>query len=110
MKSMFEYMTTMIVTMILVFMFSIVISIGTQLLNARLIHSIAIDNIEASYYNFDPNSLLNDDLFKEWSFDDPLELSSVNTRKNYLVTLNYKINIPLVNTSIDNLKIEGYAR
>lgn len=110
MKSMFEYMTTMIVTMVLVFMFSVVISIGTQILNARLIHSIAIDNIEASYYNFDPNSLLKDDLFKGWKFDKPKELSSVNTRKDYLVTLNYKINIPLIDASINNLKIEGYAR
>lgn len=109
MKTMFEYMTTMIITMVLVFMFSVIISVGTQILNARLVHSIAVDNIEASYYNFDPNSLLKDDLFNGWNFK-VSELSSINTRKDNLVTLNYKINIPLLNTTIRNLKIEGYAR
>lgn len=110
MKNIFEYMTTVIVTMLIVFMFSSIVSIGTQLLNARLIHSIAIDNIEASYYNFNPNSLLKDDIFDGWKFDDIKELNSVNSRKDYLVTLNYKIDIPLLGTSINDLKIEGYAR
>lgn len=109
MKSMFEYMTTMIVTMILVFIFSVVVSIGTQMLNARLIHSIAIDNIETSYYNYNPNRLLRNDQFKGWTIETQV-LRTVNSRRDYLVTLNYTINIPLINTSIDGLKIEGHAR
>lgn len=109
MKNMIEYMTTMIVTMIIIFMFSSVISIGTQMLNARLIFGIALENIEASYYNYNPNNLLKDDMFDGWNFKVE-ELNSINSRKDYLVSLNYKINIPLIGTSLDNLKIEGYAR
>lgn len=96
MKNMFEYMTTVVVAMLIVFMFTSVISIGTQILNARLVHSIAIDNIEASYYNYDPNNLLKADIFDGWKFNEIKELDSVNTRKDYLVTLNYTIKIPFI--------------
>lgn len=38
-------MTTMIITMILVFVFTSIISIGSQMMNARLIHSAGIENL-----------------------------------------------------------------
>lgn len=114
MKNIFEYMTTMFVTMILVFLFSSIISIGAQLLNARLIHSMAIDNIQSSYYDESIkeryNSYLNsDDRFSGWKINLALK-DSVNSRRTYLVTLKYKVKMPLISQYIDNLKIEGYAR
>ena len=108
MKNMIEYMTTMIITIILVFVFTSIISIGTQMLNARLIHTSAIERLQSSYYSFDPNSLLNNNEYKEWFFE-VKEESSVNTRKDYLVNLNYKINLPLFSSKID-ASISGYAR
>ncbi len=108
MKSMFEYMTTMIITIILVFVFTTIISVGTQMLNARLVHTSAIERLQSSYYSFDPNSLLNDDRYQEWSFE-IREENSVNTRKDYFVNLNYKINLPLFTSKID-ANISGYAR
>lgn len=108
MKNMIEYMTTMIITIILVFVFTSIISIGTQMLNARFIHTSAVEKLQSSYYSFDPNSLLNSEEYKEWAFEIKEE-NSINTRKDYLVSLNYKINLPLFSSKID-ANINGYAR
>lgn len=108
MKNMFEYMTTMIITMILVFVFTSIVSIGSQMLNARLIHSAAIEKFESSFYTYNINDLLNSDELKDWSFTCQ-ELNAVKTRRDFLITLNYKINLPLFNTTIDG-QLKGYAR
>ncbi len=108
MKNMFEYMTTMIITIVLVFVFTTIVSISTQMLNARLVHSAAVDNFQSSYYTYDLNSLLSDSRYNGWYFEKKEE-NSVNTRRDYLITLNYKISLPLFNTSIDS-SIKGYAR
>lgn len=115
MKNIFEYMTTMIVTMILVYTFSSIISVGTQILNARMIHSMAIENIQSSYYDeaietrFN-NYLNSDDKYNGWKIIMNGPIDSVNSRKTYLVTLDYKIKMPLIGEYIDNLQIQGYAR
>lgn len=108
MKNMFEYMTTMIITMILVFVFTSIISIGSQMLNARLIHSAAIEKFESSYYTYDLNDLLNTEELNGWSFTCQ-ELNAVKTRRDFLITLNYKINLPLFDTKFDG-QLKGYAR
>lgn len=115
MKNIFEYMTTMIVSMILVFIFTSIITIGSQMLNARLIHSMAIDDIQSSYYDESIkdryNSYLNsDDRFSGWKINLAGPTESVNSRRTYLVTLVYKIKMPLIGQYIDNLEIKGYAR
>lgn len=115
MKNLFEYMTTMIVTMILVFIFSSIISVGSQLLNARMIHSMAIDNLQSSYYDKSIESRYNnylnsEDRFNGWKIKLNGPIDSVNSRRTYLVTLNYKIKMPLIGQYINNLEIKGYAR
>lgn len=106
---MFEYMTTMIVSMILVFLFTAIVGVGVQLLNARLVHSAAIENLQSSYYTYNPQVILDKNGFDDWHFSVKEVSGSVKTRRNYLVTLNYVVNIPLLNADI-NGKIEGYAR
>ena len=101
-------MTTMIITMILVFVLTSIISIGTQLMNARLIHSAGIEKFESSYYNYDLNDLINQNELKDWYFSCQ-ELSSVKSRKDFLITLNYQINLPLFNKKL-NGQFKGYAK
>lgn len=108
MKNMFEYMNTMIVTIILVFVFTSIISISTQILNARLIFSDGLEKFQSSYYTYDLNSSLDDERYTNWYFEKKEE-NSINTRKDYLITLNYKIALPLFNTSL-NGQIRGHAR
>lgn len=108
MKNIFEYMTTMIITMILVFVFTSIISISSQMMNARLIHSAGIEKFESSYYTYNLNDLINHEELKNWSFDCK-ELSSVKSRKDFLITLNYQINLPLFNRKI-NGQFKGYAK
>ena len=111
MRSLIEHMVTMIVMMLMIFIFSFIITTGLEILDARLIHTSAIETIESSYYNVS-ESYLNDYLIsrgkKDWSFNVE-ELNSVNTRKDYLVTLNYSIKLPLFGNDI-NGEIRGYAR
>lgn len=114
MKNIFEYMTTMIVTMILVFIFSSIISVGSQLLNARMIHSMAVDNLQSSYYDESIESRYNnylnsDERFSGWRIN-MTSKESVNSRRTYLVTLKYKVKMPLIGQYINNLEIKGYAR
>lgn len=101
-------MTTMIITMILVFVFTSIISIAVQMMNARLIHSTGIEKFESSYYTYDLNNLLNNEEMENWYFDCQ-ELSSVKTRKDFLITLNYQIKLPLFDKEI-NSQFKGYAR
>lgn len=108
MKNIFEYMTTMIITMILVFVFTSIISIGTQMMNARLIHSAGIEKFESSYYTYNLNDLLNKEEMKNWSFTCQ-ELSSIKTRRDFLITLDYQINLPLFDKKISD-QYKGYAR
>lgn len=101
-------MTTMIITMVMVFVFTSIISIGVQMMNARLIHSAGIEKFESSYYNYDLNDLLNQNELKGWSFNCQ-ELASVKSRKDFLITLNYQINLPLFDKRI-NGQFKGYVR
>lgn len=108
MKNMFEYMNTMIVTIVLVFVFTSIISISTQVLNARLIFADGVDKFSNSYYTYDLNSSLNDGQYKNWYFEMEEE-NSINTRRDYLITLNYKIALPLFGMNIDG-QFKGHAR
>ena len=108
MKSMIEQMTTMIVMMILIFVFTIIISAGLQILNARLIHSGAIEQLQASYYSVSAEDL-NRQVDEGWSFE-LKELNSVSTRKDYEVILHYLIYLPMFKQTGIHGTITGYAR
>ena len=108
MKSMIEHMTTMIIMMVLIFVFTVIITVGLQIVNARLIHTNAIERLQSSFYNV-PLEELNAGLDEGWYFEVD-ELSSVNTRRDYEVTLNYRIRMPLFNENGIPGRIVGYAR
>ena len=108
MKSMVEHMTTMIIMMVLIFVFTVIITTGLQIVNARLIHTNAIERMQSSFYNV-PVSDLNAELDEGWYFE-VNELSSVNTRRDYEVTLNYIIRMPLFSEGGVYGRIVGYAR
>ena len=108
MKTMVEQMTTTIVMMILVFVFTIIMSAGLQILNARLIHSSAIEQIQASYYSVDEADL-NSQIDNNWRFEIK-PLNYVNNRRDEEVILHYKIYLPLFKTSGIDGTIRGYAR
>ena len=105
MKSIIEHMITMIILTIMIFVFSGIISIEQQIINARNYHTQVIEKIQniGSYDN---------DVFKDVSNklqNDYLEIK-VSTDKLY-ATVIYKFNIviPLLGT-IDDNTIIGYAR
>ena len=105
---MIEHMSTMVVMMILVFVFTIIISVGLQIMNARLIHSSAIEQIQSSYYNVSVDDL-NAQVEKGWSFE-VKQLQAVNTRRDYEVILHYLIQLPLFSRSALKGTLVGYAR
>ena len=107
MKTIVEQMTTMIILSISVLIFTFIMIISLQILNARLIHDSGIEKIQASYYTITVDDL-NKNLKDNWYFEIN-ELSSINTRKDYEVALNYVINIPLINNDLKG-RIVGYAR
>lgn len=108
MKNMIEHMTTMIVMVVLVFVFTIIISVGLQIMNARLIHTSAIEQIQSSYYNVSVDEL-NAQVNDGWNFE-VKELMAINTRKDYEVTLHYLIQLPLFKKGAIRGVLVGYAR
>lgn len=110
MKTMFENMIT---TMIMIVMLFVMVSIGTielQIINARKIHSSIINQIQASYYMVDVNDInarLKSE-YQNWNLD-VKEISSVNSRKDLLVTLDYEVVVPVFNI-VKSGRLEGYAR
>ncbi len=108
MKTTIEHTATMIVMFILVFLFTSIMTIGLQILDARLIHTSGIERLQSSYYNVSIDEL-NEELKEGWYFEIK-ELSSINTRKDYEVALNYRIEIPLFNATSFKGRIVGYAR
>ncbi|MDO4500328.1 MAG: hypothetical protein Q4B60_03525 [Erysipelotrichaceae bacterium] len=108
MKNLFEYLTTMIITMILVFVFTGIIGVSLQMLNARTIHNEAINKIQASYYLVSADDL-NRSLKEGWRFE-VKELSSVKTRKDMEVILHYSVSMPFFKSNTINGRISGYVK
>ena len=108
MKTLVEHMTSMIIMFILIFVLTIVISVGLQIMNARLIHTSAIEKLQSSFYTVSLDDI-NTNLDSNWYFEIN-ELSSINTRKDYEVALNYEIKLPLFSNENIKGRIVGYAR
>lgn len=110
MKTMFEHMITVIVMVIMLFIFTSIVMTEVQIVGARRVHASAINQIQSSYYAVDINAL-NDKLhetYPNWNLSSSL-IESVNTRKDYKVKLDYEIMIPVFNIKKKGM-IEGYAR
>lgn len=110
MKMMFEHMVSVIIMIILLFIFTSIVMTEVQIVGARRIHTSAINQIQSSYYMVDINEMNNllHKTYPSWNIKAE-ELKSVNSRKDYKVSLNYDVIIPVFNIKKSGI-IEGYAR
>ena len=110
MKSLIEHMITEIILITIIFIFTAFTIVDMQTLAARRVHTAAIDQMQASYYS------INEDDFNEklhekypnWNITFT-ELNTLNTRKEYLITLDYEVVMPILNLKKHGT-LEGYAR
>ena len=112
MKSLFDNFVSTIFFVIIVFAITSFTTLEMQLMSARHIHSSAINQIQSSYYTVDIDKI--NEKIKEmypsgdWYIESTV-INAVNTRQDRLVTLHYKVTLPLFDISKSG-KIEGYAR
>lgn len=99
MKSMFEYMGTMIIMIVISFSFISFMSIEIQEINARNYHTRVIENIQ---YNGDYTNAVNED------YGDNIVLS-LQPDGIVKVTYSYDISVPIFG-NIKPMDIVGYAR
>ena len=102
MKTMFENMISLIITMIFVFVFTAIISIEVQVINARNIHSRVVEVYQDSYHTLSA-SYFNDLLSNGY-----VELNTVNDSEFEVIYV-YDVKIPFLNI-VDEQRIVGYAR
>lgn len=98
MKSMFEYAGTMVIMLLVTFVFITFMSIEIQEVSARNYHTRVVETIQNDS-NYEELSDYEDDNIK-------LQLNDDNT---VLVTYKYQIDVPLFG-GVFNEEIVGYAR
>ena len=111
MKSIFDNFISTIIFVVIVFAITSFTLLEMQLVSARHIHSSAINQIQSSYYSVDINAI-NDkisDLYNDDWFIECQTVNAVNNREDRLVTLHYKVTLPLFGIEKDGV-IQGYAR
>lgn len=111
MKNIMEHMVTTLIMIVILFVFTSIMLCELQIENARNIHTTAINQIQSSYYTADiegVNLQLQEKFGDGWSLT-ATKINSVNSRQDYLVTLNYKVYMPIFNISRTGI-IQGYAR
>lgn len=112
MKSLIDNFISTIIFVVIVFTVSSFTVVEMQLMSARHIHSSAINQIQSSYYMVDIDEI--NKKIKEyypsgdWYIESQV-INSVYNRQDRLVTLHYKVLLPLFNIEQDGI-IEGYAR
>lgn len=102
MKTMFENMISLIVMMILVFVFTGIISLETQVINARNIHSRVIELYQNSNHTLSPQYFNNCISNGEVTF-------SSNDNNETEVIYTYNVSIPFININ-DEYRIVGFAK
>lgn len=81
-----------------------------QIMTARHVHTAVINQIQSSYYAVDVDAI-NDKIhetYPDWQITSTV-VNSVNNRQDRLVSLDYKIVMPLFGIEKTG-KIDGYAR
>ena len=81
-----------------------------QIMTARHVHAAVVNQVQSSYYTVDVNAI-NDKIhetFSDWNVTSTV-VSSVNNRQDRLITLNYKVVLPILNLEVPG-QIDGYAR
>jgi len=109
-KNLYEHMVTAMVMVLMMFAFTSVLYGEMQIVNARRIFTSAVNAIQSSYYtvNVDNMNAKIKEVFPSWSLEVEPQ-STVGTRKDYLVKLNYTVDVPIFNIHKDGI-IEGHAR
>ena len=111
MKNIMEHMVTTLIMVVILFVFTSVMLCELQIENARNLHTTAVNQIQSSYYTADIDGInvqLQEKFGDGWSLTAE-KINSVNSRQDYLVTLNYKVYMPIFNISKTGV-IQGYAR
>lgn len=102
MKTMFENMVSLIVMMILVFLFTGIISIETQVINARNVHSRVVELYQESFH------YLSSEDFNKQLKNGYIDINDCDYDE-YEVTYTYDVTIPFLNIT-DTQRIVGYAK
>ena len=111
-KSLFDNFVSTIFFVVMVFALSSFSIVEMQLMSARHIHTSVINQIQSSYYMVDIDKI-NERIAElypsgEWYVESTV-INAINTRQDRLVTLHYKVFLPLFNIEQSGI-IEGYAR
>lgn len=102
MKTMFENMISLIVMMIFVFIFAGIISIETQVINARNIHARIVELYQSS------NHILNESYFNSSLENGYVSINNIDGKETEII-YNYSISVPFINT-IDEYRVVGYTK
>lgn len=112
MKSLFQHMIDIVIIIIFFFMFAGLLQTELQIKEARDVHASAVEAVQASYYDEETIEKLNAQIHQDYPDSWILsiqEVKAVGTRKDYLVTLHYEVDMPFFGTSKTG-EIKGYAR
>lgn len=108
MKSIIEHMITMVVLSVMVFVFSGILSIEQQIINARNYHTQVIEKIQdIGSYEGDTFDTVSNKLIDDSKNNLRIEVS--NNKLFAKVEYDFRIIVPLLGVIEDNT-IEGYAR
>lgn len=102
MKTMFENMVSLIVMMILVIVFTGILSVETQVINARNIHARVVETYQNSYHT------LSSSYFNNSLKNGHVDINTVDDRESEVI-YTYNVEIPFLNIS-DEQRIVGYAK
>ena len=127
MKSMIDNFVSVIVFVVIIFGIASFSVVEMQIMTARHIHTAVVNQIQASYYKVDlgcentheacmasggeSSDTINRKLheqFPDWYVTSEV-LNSVNDRQDRLVTLHYKVILPMFGI-VKTGEIDGYAR
>lgn len=102
MKTMFDNMVSLIIMMILVFVFTGFISIETQVINARNTHSRVVELYQNSFHNLSATD------FNKEIKNGHIEINPSDLDE-YEVVYTYDVSIPFLNIT-DTQRIVGYSK
>lgn len=110
MKNLLGGLVNIIEMMILIFICSVFTLSEIQLMSARHLHTSVVNQIQSSYYQLSDSEINSkiQEKFPNW-YVETETVKAVADRQDRLVTLHYKVAIPLFNIEKDG-RIDGYAR
>lgn len=110
MKSLFDNFVSCIIFVVIIFAIASFSVTEMQIMTARHVHTSVVNQIQSSYYAVDIDAI-NDKLhatYPDWEVTSTV-VNTVNDRQDRLVTLRYKVVLPLFGLEKWG-QIDGYAR